>query len=603
MLAGRYRLEQRVGAGGGGTVWRAVDEALGRVVAIKRALPVDGKSDPERIRHLRREAKILARLNHPHVITLYDVVEEDGEWWLVMEYVAARSLADRGVLSPERAARLGADVAAALEAVHGAGIVHGDVKPGNVLVTVDGRAKLGDFGISRFMHGEVTFTDTGVLIAGTPAYIAPEVARGAKPTSASDVFSLGATLFAAVEGGSPYGPAGNLFGMLRQAAECRVAKSERGGELAPVMSALMRREPRLRPDAAATRQLLDAASSPSSKRRRVRSLPIRSARRWPSTRPAAVVACVIAVTLAAGAWIVIDPSSGPAATPRTTRKVTSSILGDPHTADPCALQDQTQLARFGSTNLDPAYGGFARCDVLVYPRDGGEVDVKAELISRDPPMKTPGRIDDVGGIKVWHEPGADDQCHRILLLGDSGYVDIGAEFNAKGSVDLCAIAETGVRSAVAVLSRGPLPRRTTRPVSASLFWSDACALLDAEGLSRFPGVDALHPIARFGNWECDWKSTTSHDRLLVLPDQYVQPSAEDGRPTRLGGHDAFVQPNGYGPGSCLVRVVHRRYTVSKSEKTELLLIVILGIPGGNADQRCRVASDIAEAAAAKLPRI
>src|SRR6266545_3702928 len=186
-----------------GVVWRAVDVELGRVVAVKHAKPGNGSKGAEQ---LLREAKNAARVLHAHAVTLFDAVREGAEVWLVMEYLPAESLAAvlgrEGRLEPRRVARIGVQVADALAALHAGGLVHRDVKPGNVLVTADGVAKLTDFGVSRWT--EETLTQTGPVV-GTPAYLAPEVAKGREATPASDVFSLGATLYAAVEGRPPVG--------------------------------------------------------------------------------------------------------------------------------------------------------------------------------------------------------------------------------------------------------------------------------------------------------------------------------------------------------------------------------------------------------------
>jgi serine/threonine protein kinase len=630
LIADRYQLEKEVGAGGGGTVWRAADNKLPRTVAVKHVLSAGRGHGPERVERLLREADFLARLNHPHVVTLFDVVQDGPEWWLVMEYIPSGSLADQGTLPPERAARLGVQIADALEAVHAAGFVHGDIKPGNVLVTEDGRAKLADFGASRAVHADVTLTETGGLVAGTPAYIPPEVANGEDPAPASDMFALGATLFAAVEGGSPYGSAENPLVLLRRAASGQIATSHRGGSLAPVLSELMQVDPAGRPTAARVRRSLEAVANPSPPDGRIPFDPLdplhpldpldpldtgpggtdsldpgpigTGDRRWPSARRAAVVAGAAAVALAVMTWVIVDPPfGGTTAKPRPTRTAAPSIFGDPHTVDPCALQDQTKLARFGSTELDTAYGNFSRCDVLVHPRGGGEVDVKAQLLNPDPDMETSGRPVKVGGIEVWKEPGENGQCGRLLLLPDKSQVDIVAQFNDKASVDLCAITQTAVNSAAAVLSRGTLPRRATPPVKSSLFWSDVCFLADAKTLSRFPGVDATRPEAGFGNWECRWRSTTSHNDLLVTIDQQGPLSADDGHPTKLGGHEVYVDVNGYGANSCVVRVLHRSFTtVGGNDMNELLLVVVEG--KGSAAWRCRVATDVAGPIAAKLPR-
>ncbi|MEV6228782.1 serine/threonine-protein kinase [Saccharopolyspora shandongensis] len=182
LISGRYRLAEQIGSGGGGTVWRAVDEELGRDVAIKHAASRDSEHGAERIRRLRTEGKILAKVNHPNVVTLYDVVAEGGEWLLVMEYLPAPDLAHHRMLPPARVARIGAQLAAGLAAVHATGVLHRDIKPGNVLVTADDIAKLGDFGTSRAVHADVTLTETG-LLSGTPGFVAPEVANGGSASS------------------------------------------------------------------------------------------------------------------------------------------------------------------------------------------------------------------------------------------------------------------------------------------------------------------------------------------------------------------------------------------------------------------------------------
>ncbi|MFC7617501.1 serine/threonine-protein kinase [Actinokineospora soli] len=187
-------------------VWRARDERLERVIAIKQLLIRPGltpaKTEEARRRAM-REARIAARLHHRNAVALLDVAEHDGDPYLVMEFVNARSLsaviAERGTLPPEQVAAIGSQVAAALAAAHAAGIVHRDVKPGNILLDEQGTVKITDFGISKATGDHTITTDTGVL-AGTPAYLAPELARGQQPTTASDVFSLGSTLYHALEG-------------------------------------------------------------------------------------------------------------------------------------------------------------------------------------------------------------------------------------------------------------------------------------------------------------------------------------------------------------------------------------------------------------------
>ena len=259
-VGGRYVLKGQLGSGGMGVVWLAHDELLHREVAVKQLKLPDlapAASDVARTRAM-REARIAARLAHPNAITVYDVVVEDDLPWIVMEYLPSRSLAalldERGPLTPAETARIGEKVAKALAAAHAAGIVHRDVKPGNVLIGHDGAVKLTDFGISR-ATGDITITEAGSL-AGTPAYLAPEVARGGSPDTRSDVFSLGATLYAALERRSPYGETDNHLGLLHRAANGRLERTTRAGLLTRPLERLLAVDPAQRPTAADAADLL-----------------------------------------------------------------------------------------------------------------------------------------------------------------------------------------------------------------------------------------------------------------------------------------------------------------------------------------------------------
>ncbi|MBB5158521.1 serine/threonine-protein kinase [Saccharopolyspora phatthalungensis] len=590
LINGRYRLAEPIGSGGNGVVWRAVDEELDRSVAIKRALSPDSEDSVERIRRLRREAKILAQANHPNVVTLYDVATDGPECWLIMEHVPAPDLGRHGTLPPERVARLGAQLAGALEAVHARGIVHRDIKPGNVLVTDDDRAKLGDFGISRVVHGEVTLTDTG-LLTGTPGYVAPEVANGEEPTKASDVFSLGATLFAAVEGVSPFGAADNPLILLRRAAAGNVSAPCRAGMLAPVLSKLLRVNPAKRPTAAEARKLLENLADSTAAGTRL-SRPSRR-RRY---RMAALAAAAVAM-LAVGDWLVFDFSLRSANNAAPEPRGRPVGLGDPRTADPCALTDPAALGRFGETDQDTDYGNFDRCDVIVQA-GGSEVDLKVQFANATD-AALPGPVEQAGEIGIVREPAAGDECERTLLLPDRFRVVISAKQNGEGVADLCGIAETATASAVRVASLGEIPRRAT-PEPASLINADACAVLDNEALTRFPGVDAINPQIGFGGWTCRWRSTTSPLSLVVRFDRNQPLNAADGRPIRLAGHRAFVEHDGYGDKSCQVSVVHRPYFARDAEPmVELLLVVVTG--DRPPEQLCGLATSLAEPAAAGLP--
>ncbi|XVV07049.1 protein kinase domain-containing protein [Actinosynnema sp. CA-248983] len=265
-VAGRYRVTDRIGAGGMGVVWRAEDTRLRRIVALKELVTRNG-FDADSVRRAVREGRIAARLQHANVIALYDVVEDDNRPWLVMEYLPSRSLgailAERGTMPPDEVRRVGAQLAAGLAAAHAAGVVHRDVKPGNVLVTEFGTVKVTDFGTSR-VAGEGTITATGMLV-GTPAYLAPEVARGEEIGFPADVFGVGATLYAALEGAPPFGTDGNPILLLHKAAEGKYPPPQNAGSLEPVLTRLLDPNPETRPTMAeAVRMLSEESVDPAT---------------------------------------------------------------------------------------------------------------------------------------------------------------------------------------------------------------------------------------------------------------------------------------------------------------------------------------------------
>ncbi|MEU4254251.1 protein kinase [Amycolatopsis sp. NPDC026612] len=263
MIAGHYRLVEHIGSGAMGVVWRATDVRLERDVAIKQILPQPGVSEPERDnmrQRAMREAKNAARFQHPNAIVVFDIAEHNGDPCLVMEYLNGPSLstilAEEGTLPLGRVARIGEQVASALVAAHRAGIVHRDVKPGNILIDETGTAKITDFGISR-AAGDMTLTATG-LIGGTPAYLAPELARGADPVPSSDVFALGATLYQAIEGTTPYGNTTNQLALLYAAANGQINPPVQAGGATALLMSLLRSEPGERPSMAEARERLAA---------------------------------------------------------------------------------------------------------------------------------------------------------------------------------------------------------------------------------------------------------------------------------------------------------------------------------------------------------
>ncbi|MFI8435031.1 serine/threonine-protein kinase [Streptomyces sp. NPDC079020] len=263
VLAGRYRLGAVLGRGGMGKVWRAHDEVLHRTVAVKELTAGLYVAEADRlVLHARtqKEARAAARITHPGVVTVHDVIEYDNRPWIVMQYVDGPSLADAaketGEMAPREAARIGLHVLSALRAAHSAGVLHRDVKPGNVLLARDGQVLLTDFGIAA-IEGDSTITRTGELV-GSIDYLAPERVRGGDPGPSSDLWSLGATLYTAVEGRSPFRRTSPISTMQAVVTE-EAPEARNAGPLAPVITALLRKDPEDRPSAAETeRMLLDA---------------------------------------------------------------------------------------------------------------------------------------------------------------------------------------------------------------------------------------------------------------------------------------------------------------------------------------------------------
>ncbi|WP_329812310.1 serine/threonine-protein kinase [Streptomyces sp. GSL17-113] len=276
LLGGRYRLDSRLGHGGMGTVWRAHDEVVGRDVAVKEPRLPEHLSPRERetmFTRMRREARTAARIDHPSVVTIHDVVVEDDQPWIVMELVRGRSLADvldEGTLDVREAARIGLAVAGALDAAHETGVLHRDVKPDNVLLGRYDRVVLTDFGIAH-VQGEQGLTETGTFV-GSPEFTAPERVLGQRPGPESDLWSLGVVLYAATEGVSPFrrsnSPA-TLQAVLSAEPQRPARALSASGAFGMLLTRLLNKEPALRPDAAEVRQVLaDVARPPQPSRTR-----------------------------------------------------------------------------------------------------------------------------------------------------------------------------------------------------------------------------------------------------------------------------------------------------------------------------------------------
>ncbi|MFD5127912.1 serine/threonine-protein kinase [Streptomyces olindensis] len=641
-FAGRYVLKEVIGTGRGGDVWLAHDTVVGQDVALKRER-VEGERETA-VRRLLGEPRALAKFrDHPHVVTLFDVLtvppgrdgDGDGEgggdageaYWFVMEYVPGGGLDRQPPLSPGRVARVGAQLADALAALHRAGIVHCDVKPANVGLTGCGTAKLLDFGAAYRVGGTETITANGPY-SFTPDYAAPELARGNVPRPASDVFCLAATLHALVTGSPPRGDDGEGSG--EDTARLTHWKAEQGvvemdaeavGPLYPVLAAMLRRDPAQRPDAAEAGRLLAAVAESGAPAPDGGSTAPGGGRRRRAWFGAALGVCAaLALGLVAlpggddgdGTGTGTRDSAGRQLPEDPGKGGTRSLIGDPRTADVCALTDPAALGRFGRSEVDVDYGNFDRCDVLVHTDDSTRIDVSLQL-RRGAPPEASEPVRTIGSVAVREQPAEPDECGLLLSrdagddkegdAGDGMYVgvrvDVGHGEVAGGAAALCAVADTAARSAAGVLNRGPLPRRSPGYPAASLAWADACALLDAKALSVVPGVKADVPEAGVANWECEWFSDVDDLEADIAFFRDEPRSARDGRTVELSGYHAVVEPEGNGAGTCTVFVAYREYGGRDAETAVEMLRLYVGgqRPMG---QLCGMATDLAASAAARL---
>ncbi|GGR71836.1 protein kinase [Streptomyces aureoverticillatus] len=328
LIGGRYRLLSKLGHGGMGTVWRAKDETVDREVAVKEPRVPDHLPERERanaFERMRREARAAARLDHPAVVNVHDVVVEDGQPWIVMEFVQGRSLGaalrDEGTLGARDAARVGLEVLGALEAAHAAGILHRDVKPDNVMLGRHDRVVLTDFGIAQ-IEGETNLTDTGGFV-GSPEFIAPERVLGQRPGPASDLWSLGVVLYAATEGVSPF-RRNNTPATLQSVLNATpAAPASAQGPLADAINGLLHKDPAHRPNAARVRALLeDAVKPPAPPQLPATQVVTGFAAGGPASAPdrgkgvflgakaLAAVGGVLVAAVAAGVVLAVDPFGG-----------------------------------------------------------------------------------------------------------------------------------------------------------------------------------------------------------------------------------------------------------------------------------------------------
>lgn len=428
MLAGRYRLVEPIGRGGMGKVWRAHDELLHRTVAVKELTAGLYVAQADRdVMHARtqKEARAAARIQHPAVVTVHDVLEHDDRPWIVMEYIDGPSLADAakaaGRIEPREAARIGLHVLGALRAAHAVGVLHRDVKPGNVLLAKDGRVLLTDFGIAA-IEGDSSITRTGEIV-GSIDYLAPERVTGGVPDPSSDLWSLGATLYTAVEARSPFRRTSPISS-LQAVVNDEPPALRQAGALGPVITSLLRKDPTERPSAEeAERMLLEAMEGREPK----------AAQAYVPTRavtpeelaPAQERFDVPVVSAESGATAALEEPPVPAATATATAAASTATTVDPAGG----WRGRAVVVALVAALL----GGGGVFGVLKYTGDTGKDDVPDKAVTAaGPPAGWNKVTDPIAGFTLFVPEGwtrkangdqidytPDDGKHFIRIAADS----------------------------------------------------------------------------------------------------------------------------------------------------------------------------------------
>ncbi|MFJ8743146.1 hypothetical protein ACIRL2_27675 [Embleya sp. NPDC127516] len=291
-------------------------------------------------------------------------------------------------------------------------------------------------------------------------------------------------------------------------------------------------------------------------------------------------------------------------TPASPSRPEPNAIGDPRSADPCALLEPTSLSAYGTVVLDPAYGGFDRCDLLVDAPDAGRIaDVKVDFSAGGQELGSNTHTRRVGGFTVVLEPNSGKrECTQLVRLGADRQLAIVAKQLGSRPADLCAIADITTARAIPVMERGPIPRRPSASAKESLARLDACAMLDPATLDTLSGIDPSEPDAGFANWSCRRRSTVDNGGVEVRFDQNVPLTAQDGLPRRLGDRKAFVSPGDGDDAYCVVKVEHRTYV--NVRELPVAEVVELKVSGPRLKESlCDTAVELAAAVVGKLPKI
>jgi hypothetical protein len=444
VLGGRYRLVEPLGRGGMGTVWRALDEVLGRAVAVKELTLPRGVAPGHRAalcERAAREARVSSRLKHGSIIRVHDVIAEDDRPWIVMELLTGRALDEAGPLPPRRVAEVGLAVLEALVVAHAQGVLHRDVKPGNIFLCDDGRVVLADFGIAT-LEGDASLTASGGLV-GSPGYIAPERLHGDRGGPPSDLWSLGAALYTAIEGRPPFArqtPMGMLSAVLTE----EPSPPLRAGPLGPILLALLARDPARRPPAdVAARWLRSVAGGgtpvlptgpPDTEGRSLAAVPTEPVRRRgrdgrQGRRTAVIAAAVVALAAAVPAAFLLRHGNAASPTAKRTAPPPDPVRGRfAATPPPCSLITSPEATRLGTAPTPAPRPQGCSWDGL----SGGSIDLQLQLFAPTGTLNAPNLAASYYADKkrqIGISAHADDKIHSaqsevtdVPAAGDAAFV-------------------------------------------------------------------------------------------------------------------------------------------------------------------------------------
>jgi serine/threonine protein kinase len=655
-LAG-YRIEALIGRGGAGVVYRATHLRLHRQAAVK-LLDANLAADAEYRRRFEREARLAAALEHPHIVPIYDAGYAEGVLYLAMRYIdgpdLATVIAKDGPMDAHRVCTLLAGVAEALDAAHHSGLVHRDVKPGNVLLTTPDQpaerehAYLCDFGIARH-SATSTMTSTGQFL-GTLQYAAPEQIQGRPVDGRTDQYALACMVYRCLTGRKPYpadDPAAVMFAHISAAPP---RPSEHNPAVPPavddVIARALAKSPADRfPDCStflSTLATAPDATAPAPPRPAPPSAPptvIRPAIEpetelvSPAPSPAAGpnrrvqrallllgLPLVSLLVLAAMVWgrpsdgaVQTTPPPGPPSAPAMTIPPPTSTaatvpIGDPRLIDVCTFLDPAQFTGFGRVTDGPAIVvRFNRCGLAITLTTGGGAEVKVSVVElRTPPVAA--RAEQPGGLRIARPAPTQSGCTRTILLSDQAAVSITAQMLNGGSADPCALADLATEHAVRVLTERGVPHLPSPGGDAnSLQRLEACALLDDQSLRRVPALNPARRHVGFANWNCQWGDDPLSDGFqppaVDLMLQWVYPlNLEGEQRIRVANRDVYVGPrtDDRGRSACYAWIVHRDEPFSTGKPAhEIVMIAIYAATPGT--EQCGLAQDFASAVISKLP--